>query len=64
MSMLAKYTEQAKTMSGDALTHAIDDIKACWLANEDWQEPAHPYGAKLWAEWDAYIVELQKRRSR
>ena len=62
MSLLAKYTEAAKHKTVAELDHASADIKACWAANSDWQEPDHPYGAKLWAEWDAYIVERQKRK--
>ena len=62
MSLLARYTAQATKMSDDALDNAVADIKACWNANAEWQEPSHPYGKKLWAEWDAYIVERQKRR--
>ena len=61
MSLLEKYTEQAKHMTNLELTFAIGDIKNCWKNNPEWEETDHPYGAKLWAEWDAYTVELQNR---
>lgn len=48
-------------MSSDVLRFHIKDIYKAWDANSEWREPNHPYGAKLWAEWDAYVVELNKR---
>lgn len=64
MSLLAKYTEQARHKTNAELSFAIQDIKNCWKANSEWQETDHPYGAKLWAEWDTYTVELQQRRGK
>lgn len=61
MSSLKYYTERAETMPSDVLRFHIQDIKNAWDANSEWCEPSHPYGAKLWAEWDAYVVELNKR---
>ena len=61
MSSLKYYTERAKTMPSDVLRFHIKDIYKAWDANSEWREPSHPYGAKLWAEWDAYVVELNKR---
>jgi hypothetical protein len=60
-SLLAKYEAAAKFKSDDELRFIIRDIKECWAANVDWQKTDHPYGEKLWAEWDAVTVELQKR---
>ena len=62
MSLLAKYTEAAKGKSDDALAHAIQDIKAAWAANPEFEAGVTEYSKKLWAEWDAYVVELQKRK--
>jgi hypothetical protein len=62
MSLLARYTDFAKRMSDASLIYAIADIKAAWKANADWQQTDHPYGEKLWAEWDAYTVEIHNRR--
>ena len=61
MSQLAKFTKMAKSKSSDELRFAINDIKGCWEANSDWREPDNSYGEKLWAEYDAYVVELHNR---
>jgi len=64
MSLLAKYTEVAKHKSDDALVFALKDIKAAWAANPDFADTSGPhaeYAVKLWAEWDAYIVEMAAR---
>ena len=50
--------------SSDALTYAISDIRAAWAANPNFQDiagPNGPYATKLWDEYDAYTVELQRR---
>lgn len=62
MSLLKHYTEVAPKMSDDSLAYAIQDIKACWAANAEFEAGKTEYSKKLWAEWDAYTVELQKRR--
>ncbi len=60
-SLLATYEEKAKTMDTHSLIFALDDIRETLPLWRD--EPAeHPYQRKLYAEWDAYVVELQKRR--
>jgi hypothetical protein len=61
MSQLERYTELAKAKSTSALAYAIQDIKNAWEANPDFQEVGDPYADKLWAEFDAYTVEMQRR---
>ncbi len=64
MSLLEKYTELAKHKSDASLANAVKDIKACWAANPDFEDidgPHADYAIKLWAEWDAYIVEMASR---
>ena len=63
-SKLAHYERVAKTQSIDALRYIISEIKECWAANADWQKTDHPYGEKLWAEWDAVTVELYRRTNK
>jgi hypothetical protein len=60
-SQLAKYEGIASTMSNAALRYSIEDIKATWKANPIFADAQTEYGAKLWAEWDAYTVELYRR---
>lgn len=65
MSLLTKYTESAKHKPDDVLKYAIQDIKSAWNANPSFQDTDGPnaqYALKLWAEFDAYIVELQNRK--
>jgi hypothetical protein len=65
MSLLATYEEQATTMTACQLEYAIKDIRKAWAANPDFEDTEGPnagYARKLWAEFDAYTVELQKRR--
>ena len=59
--MLATYTAKARDMSTGALAYALADVRATLEFYKD-NDPAVGYPAKLWAEFDAYIVELQKRR--
>jgi|TARA_R110000824_G_scaffold73958_1_gene188254 hypothetical protein len=63
VSLLAHYTSLASRKSDDALAYAISDIKRAWFANPDFERGVTDYSKKLWAEWDAYTVELQKRRA-
>ena len=61
---LERYTDIAKMKTSDALTYAISDIRAAWAANPNFQDiagPNGPYATKLWDEFDAYTVELQRR---
>jgi len=58
---LKHYTEQAKHMSLDSLTYAINDIKNAWEVNSEFEEGKTEYSKKLWAQFDAYVVERQKR---
>lgn len=62
MSLLAKYTKRAERMSTDALLHHIADIRKCWAVNPEFQDETLPYGQKLWAEYDAYTVEIAIRK--
>lgn len=61
ISKLAQYEAIAKTKTVDELRFAIADIKETWKVNPDFADVETDYGQKLWAEWDAYTVELQKR---
>ena len=58
---LARYTERAKTMTDAALIYAVRDVSETLNLYRD-VEPTHDYAAKLWAEFDAYTVELNRRR--
>jgi len=61
MSLLARYERIAKTMPIAQLFYAIYDIKEAMKANKE--KPLNdPYVQKLFAEFDAYTVEIQKRR--
>lgn len=62
VSQLAKYEEFAKRKTTEALEYAISDIKWAWECNPDFEAGVTEYSKKLWAEWDAYTVELQRRR--
>lgn len=57
MSLLAKYTEQAKGMSDQELRYALADI----VETRKYHVYGTPYSDKLYAEYDAYMVELSKR---
>ena len=59
---LKHYTKQAKRMSLDSLKYAVSDIKECWRVNPEFEQGKTEYSKKLWAEWDAYTVEIQNRR--
>lgn len=60
MSELARYEEKAKTLSTVALRYSLDDVKATLALWKD--EPMeNPYVRKLYAEFDAYTVELYRR---
>tara|TARA_R110000787_G_scaffold208488_1_gene318408 strand:- start:148 stop:348 length:201 start_codon:yes stop_codon:yes gene_type:complete len=63
ISLLGKYTAIAETMSSAALLYAIGDIKSAWRANPEFEAGVSDYSKKLWAEWDAYTVEMQHRRA-
>ena len=58
---LAEYTARAKKLSVAELAGALRDIKETIVLHRD--RPLNdPYVAKLYAEFDAYSVELAKRR--
>lgn len=63
MSLLAKYTERSKTktMTDAMLLYAIRDVSETLDIYKD-ASPTEAYPAKLWAEFDAYTVEINKRR--
>ena len=67
MSLLEKYSRQATAMTAGQLEYAIKDIRRTWVANPDFSDTEGPnagYARKLWAEFDAYTVELQRRTER
>ncbi len=51
---------RAKDMTTAELEYALKDIKATLELYPD-ADPTAGYPAKLWAEWDAYIVEHHRR---
>tara|TARA_R110000824_G_scaffold356235_1_gene543469 strand:- start:338 stop:532 length:195 start_codon:yes stop_codon:yes gene_type:complete len=51
------YANIAKLKSDEELCFALKDIKKTLKLHNNNSE----YNNKLWAEWDAYIVEQQKR---
>lgn len=59
MSHLAEYTRRAKQMSDAELAYAVSDIKSTPAFRDE--DPTTGYAAKLWAEYDAYIVEMANR---
>lgn len=61
MSTLARYEEIARTMTDGALLYAIRDVSETL---DIWKrEPETDYTRKLWAEFDAYTVEIAARRA-
>lgn len=56
--MLAKYTERAKKMTAAELDYALRDITMTIKLHEYGTE----YSNKLYAEFDAYTVEVSQRR--
>lgn len=60
-SLLARYTARAADMTTGALVGALADVVATLKLYRE-ADPTVGYAAKLWAEFDAYTVELQKRR--
>tara|TARA_R110000868_G_scaffold388_4_gene3154 strand:+ start:3002 stop:3190 length:189 start_codon:yes stop_codon:yes gene_type:complete len=58
---LAHYTARAKDMDIASLLYAIKDVTETLQAFRD-RETNDPYVAKLYAEFDAYTVEVYKRR--
>jgi hypothetical protein len=58
---LAHYTARAKDMDIASLLYAIKDVTETLQAFRD-RETSDPYVAKLYAEFDAYTVEVYKRR--
>lgn len=61
-SLLARYESKAKTMSAGELLFAIADIKEVMTIWRDDKDLSDPYIQKLYAEFDAYTVELFKIR--
>ncbi len=61
-SLLAKYTARAAEMEIGALIYSLADVVATLKLYRDADPVTHEYAAKLWAEFDAYTVEIQKRR--
>ena len=60
-SLLSKYTARATAMEIGPLIHALRDVADTLQLYRE-ADPAEGYAAKLWAEFDAYTVEIQKRR--
>lgn len=56
--MLAKYTERAKKMTAAELDYALRDITMTIKLHEYGTD----YSNKLYAEFDAYTVEVSRRR--
>jgi|APSaa5957512535_1039671.scaffolds.fasta_scaffold00673_31 hypothetical protein len=57
------YEEKARGMTIAEMEHALRDIKATLdgpLCKT--KEPDDPYVIKLYDEWDAYVVEVYRRR--
>lgn len=54
---MADYREIVKQASNESICFALKDIKETLKLHKNNSE----YNNKLWAEWDAYIVEQQKR---
>lgn len=62
MQTLEYYEARAKQMPIEQLLHAIRDVKETleiWKSESLW----HPYVQKLYAEFDAYTVERNRRYS-
>lgn len=60
---LAHYTALARSMATHHMEHAIKDILVTLRGLRD-RPLTDPYIAKLYAELDAYTVEVTKRRRR
>lgn len=60
VSLLAHYTDRAKTVDAYVLRYAVKDILATLKLHND-KPTTDPYVAKLLAEFDAYTVELYNR---
>ncbi len=60
-SLLDKYTDRAAKMETGSLIYSLRDVVSTLTLYRD-SDPTIGYPAKLWAEFDAYTVELQKRR--
>jgi hypothetical protein len=58
---LAHYTARARALSIAELTYALRDLKATLQIHRD-RPLSDPYVAKLYAEFDAYSVEVHKRQ--
>jgi hypothetical protein len=59
--MLSFYEKRAKYMTSAQLNHALRDISAT-MAILRHKPLSDPYMVKLYAEFDAYTVELHKRQ--
>ena len=67
-NLLAKYEERAKTMTAAELHYALlDVVKTLDILESDEATrnslSTNPYLQKLYAEKDAYSVEIYRRRS-
>lgn len=60
---LAHYTARAKALSIAELVHALRDLKETLRIHRD-RPLSDPYVAKLYAEFDAYSVEIHRREQR
>lgn len=60
-NLLSRYTEKARRMTEGELMFALYDVSQT-LPNYLDCDPSQGYAAKLYAEKDAYSVELQKRK--
>jgi hypothetical protein len=59
--MLSFYEKRAKYMPSEKLLHALRDIQETMAIYRD-RPLSDPYMVKLYAEFDAYKVELHKRQ--
>ena len=55
------YTARAKSRTQNELACAVKDISATLAIHRE-RDMRDPYVAKLWAEFDAYTVEMSRRR--
>lgn len=58
------YVDEAKSKPNDVLLNILADINEAWKANEDWRDPDHSYGHKLYTEYRVIIRELFERSTK
>lgn len=58
---LIYYTKHAKRLDYDALVYGLADIKATIAIWRNDKPMTDPYMQKLYAEYDAFLIEIHKR---